>query len=76
MAVYRRIREVREDHDLTQREIADELGMSQPQYNRYERGYRDIPTDMPFFSPTDTILRSTTFWAEQTICFSAKDGRR
>ena len=49
MAVYRRIREVREDHDLTQREIADELGMSQPQYNRYERGYRDIPTDMLIF---------------------------
>ena len=27
-------------------EIADYLGMKQPQYSRYERGYRDIPTDV------------------------------
>ena len=46
MAYYRRIRELREDHDLTQRELADQLGMKQPQYFRYEQGYRDIPTDI------------------------------
>lgn len=46
MAVYRRIRELREDHDLTQTQVADMLGMKQPQYFRYEQGYRDIPTDM------------------------------
>ena len=46
LAVYRRIRELREDHDLTQTQVADMLGMKQPQYFRYEQGYRDIPTDM------------------------------
>ena len=46
MAQYRRIRELREDHDLTQQQVADYLGMKHPQYFRYEQGYRDIPTDM------------------------------
>lgn len=46
MAYYRRVREMREDHDMTQKEIADKLGMKQPQYFRYEQGYRDIPTDI------------------------------
>ncbi len=43
---YKRIRELREDSDMTQQQIADYLSMKQPQYNRYERGFRDIPTDM------------------------------
>ena len=42
MAYYRRIRDLREDHDLTQRQLASLLRM--PQYNRYEQGLRDIPT--------------------------------
>ena len=46
MAYYRRIRELWEDHDLTQAQIAQQLGMKQPQYFRYEQGYRDIPTDV------------------------------
>lgn len=46
MACYRRIRELREDHDLTQKQLAEKLGMKQPQYFRYEQGYRDIPTDI------------------------------
>lgn len=46
MAYYRRIRDLREDHDYTQREIAGRLGMLQPQYFRYEQGYRDVPTDI------------------------------
>ena len=44
MAYYRRIRDLREDHDLTQRQLASLLRMPQPQYNRYEQGLRDIPT--------------------------------
>jgi len=43
---YSRIRELREDHDLTQRQVADFLGMKQPQYCRYEQGLRDVPTDI------------------------------
>lgn len=43
---YPRLRDLREDHDLSQQQIAEYLGMKQPQYNRYERGLRDLPTDV------------------------------
>ncbi len=46
MAFYKRIRDLREDNDKTQTEIADYLGMKQPQYYRYENGSRDIPSDI------------------------------
>ena len=46
MGYYPRIRELREDHDMTQRQVAAHLQMPQPQYFRYEQGYRDIPTDI------------------------------
>ena len=46
MGYYKRIRELREDHDLTQRQIAAILNITQTQYFRYEQGYRDIPTDL------------------------------
>lgn len=36
MAFYRRIRDLREDNDKTQKEIAEYLGMKQPQYYRYD----------------------------------------
>ena len=42
--MYRRIRELREDNDLTQREVAEMLGMSQTGYFKYETGTNDIPT--------------------------------
>ena len=43
---YRRLRDLREDHDLSQKDVADYLQMKQPQYSRYERGVRDVPTDV------------------------------
>lgn len=43
---YPRIRDLREDHDLSQEKVAQYLGMKQAQYSRYERGLRDIPTDV------------------------------
>ena len=46
MAYYRRLRDLREDNDLTQQKLADYLHMQQTQYGRYERGTRDIPTDI------------------------------
>ena len=46
MGYYKRLRELREDSDLTQRQIASILGLTQPQYFRYEQGYRDLPTDI------------------------------
>ena len=42
--MYRRIREMREDRDLTQTHIAEMLNMSQTGYSKYETGENDIPT--------------------------------
>ena len=39
----RRIRDLREDHDKTQQEIANMLGTSQTMYARYERGANELP---------------------------------
>ena len=44
--MYRRIRDLREDRDLTQRQIAQMLGMSQTGYSKYETGENDIPTQI------------------------------
>jgi len=42
--MYQRIRNLREDHDITQTKIAGILGMSQTGYSKYETGENDIPT--------------------------------
>jgi transcriptional regulator with XRE-family HTH domain len=42
--MYPRIRDLREDKDMTQKEIAKYLGMSQTGYSKYETGENDIPT--------------------------------
>ena len=39
---YRRLRDLREDHDLMQKEIAAVLGIQQTVYSRYERGFQTI----------------------------------
>ena len=44
--VFRRIRDLREDHDMKQATLAKELHMSQPQYQLYESGARTIPVDI------------------------------
>ena len=43
MFVYRRVRDLREDHDKTQRDIANTLNMQLTVYQRYERGERELP---------------------------------
>ena len=42
-AYIKRMRDLREDHDKTQQEIADVLGTSQTMYARYERGANELP---------------------------------
>lgn len=42
--MYERIRNLREDKDLTQKQIAEHLNCSQRVYSNYEHGQRDIPT--------------------------------
>lgn len=44
--MYQRIRDLREDRDLTQTQVAKMLGMSQTGYSKYEAGENDIPTDI------------------------------
>ncbi len=43
MKYVKRIRDLREDHDLTQQQIADVLNTSQTMYARYERGANEMP---------------------------------
>lgn len=42
--MYQRIRDLREDNDLTQKQIAKILCCSQQVYSNYEHGQRDVPT--------------------------------
>jgi len=44
--MYRRIRDMREDADLFQKDIAQYLQCTQVCYSQYELGKRDIPTDV------------------------------
>lgn len=43
MYFYPRLRDFREDHDLTQKQIAALIGTTQQYYSEYERGIREIP---------------------------------
>ena len=44
--LYERIRNLREDRDLTQTDIAKHLGMSQTGHSKYVTGENDIPTQI------------------------------
>ena len=43
MKYLKQIRDLREDNDLTQQQVADFLGTSQTMYARYERGANELP---------------------------------
>ena len=42
--MYQRLRDLREDHELNQTQVAKMLSMSQTGYSKYETGENDIPT--------------------------------
>ncbi|MBP3428837.1 MAG: helix-turn-helix transcriptional regulator [Clostridia bacterium] len=42
---FQRIRDMREDADLTQEQVAALLGIRQNVYSRYERGFQTIPLE-------------------------------
>lgn len=44
--MYRRIRDLREDADKTQKEVADALGLWLNTYRNYETGKREVPLDI------------------------------
>lgn len=46
MGKYERIKNLREDKDLTQKQLADALFMQLTQYRRYESGEREIPLEL------------------------------
>lgn len=62
---YRRLHDLRTDHDMTQQQVADIIKCDRSQYARYERGCRDIPTDLLrrlarlYNTSTDYILELT-----------------
>lgn len=43
MYIYPRVKDLREDNDLSQEDIAKIIGTSQTQYSRWERGNRELP---------------------------------
>lgn len=44
--MYQRIKDLREDHDMSQSEVAKLLNVSQPTYSRYENGRLDVPSEI------------------------------
>lgn len=44
--MYPRLRDLREDRDLSQQKLAKLLGMSQTGYSKYETGENDVPTQI------------------------------
>lgn len=42
---FKRLRDMREDNDFKQSEVAEKLGIAQTVYSRYERGYQSIPVE-------------------------------
>ncbi len=44
--MYKRIRDLREDKDFSQKQLADMLNISQSTYSRYENGFLDIPSEI------------------------------
>lgn len=62
---YRRLKDLREDNDLVQKQVAAYLGIDQRVYNNYETGKREIPTRFVvalakfYGTSTDYILNLT-----------------
>ena len=46
MPYYRRLRDLREDHDLTQAQLVKKLDMHKTTYTNYEQGKRDLPLEI------------------------------
>ena len=62
---YTRIRDLREDRDMNQTELAKMLGMSQTGYSKYETGENDIPTSV-LIKLADFYGTTTDYLLERT----------
>lgn len=75
--MYVRIRELREDRDLTQKQIGQLLNMSQTGYNQYEIGKNDVPTKVliqlaDFYNVSTDYLLGRTDISKPYPCVSDK----
>ena len=76
--MYQRIRDLREDADLTQSQVAKLLCCSQQVYSNYELGQRDIPTDIlirlaRLHNTTTDYLLGLTEYRDIPAVFSRKN---
>ncbi|MBS6367238.1 MAG: helix-turn-helix transcriptional regulator [Clostridiales bacterium] len=62
---FQRLKDLREDRDLLQRDIAEILGISQTVYSRYERGAQTIPV-MHLIKLADFYQTSTDYLLGRT----------
>ena len=61
----RRVYDLREDHDLTQKAVAEYLGIQPNVYRRYEKGVRDFPISI-IIKLADFYKVSTDYLLERT----------
>ena len=66
--MYKRIRDLREDRDMTQKQVAQMLGMSQTGYSKYETGENDIPTQI--------LIRLADFYKTSTDYLLGRSEKR
>ena len=57
---YKRLRDLREDRDLAQKEVAAHLGIDQRVYSNYETGKREIPVHL--------VIKLAKFYNTSTDC--------
>lgn len=76
----KRLKDLREDHDLSQETISKILKITRPQYSLYETGKRDIPVDLlsvlaKFYNTSIDYIVGDTDIAKRYPEKSKKDNR-
>ena len=66
--IFRRIRELREDHDLTQAALADYLGVQQTTYSKYELGRIEVPAEV--------LIKLADYYQVSLDYLVGREGRR
>ena len=66
--IFRRIRELREDRDLTQTALADYLGVRQTTYSKYELGRIEVPVEV--------LIKLADFYQVSLYYLVGWEGRR
>ena len=66
--IFRRIREMREDRDLTQTALADYLGVRQTTYSKYELGRIEVPVEV--------LIKLADYYQVSLDYLVGREGRR